>query len=335
MLSMCLKNYWVKTMRISDNDFIAAWKNCPSPSELAVVLGIGERSIYKRRLAIEAKHKILLPAHGQNSKYTPEDVRVIMSKRKDVNRLEIQNGVILVGSDAHYSPGVIPIAHKAFCNVMAELGKEVRAVILNGDILDGGSISRHGRIRWKPAVTVKDELEAVQARLNDIEKLRPAGCQLLRTYGNHCARFETKLSGMVPQYEGIGGFTLKDHLPFWTDSERIDINDDTVVIHDWHSGVHSGWNDTLKGGCNVITGHTHELSAKAHRGFKNTHYGIKTGMLADEDQDEFSYRQGKPGLNWQSGFAVLTWVDGMLLHPEFCAVRDNERAYFRGRLFAD
>ena len=63
--------------------------------------------------------------------------------------------------------------------------------------------------------------------------------------------------------------------------------------------------------------------------------GIKTGMLADDDQKEFDYRLGKPGLNWQSGFAVLTWRNGVLLHPEFCAVRDDGNAYFRGKLYAD
>jgi hypothetical protein len=58
-------------------------------------------------------------------------------------------------------------------------------------------------------------------------------------------------------------------------------------------------------------------------------------MLADEFQEEFDYRIGKPGMNWQSGFAVLSWVDGMLLYPEFCSVRDDGRAYFRGKVYAD
>jgi hypothetical protein len=71
------------------------------------------------------------------------------------------------------------------------------------------------------------------------------------------------------------------------------------------------------------------------KGFKEVRYGIKTGMLADEYQEEFDYRLGKPGMNWQSGFAVLTWVDGMLLMPEFCAVRDDGKAYFRGKLYGD
>ena len=322
---------------ISDEEFIELWKKHPSPADLSKIIGINERAVYSRRNSIEQKHNVVLTVSNLRGtpKYPNANAQIIMTARKDVTKFSIDNGVIVVGSDAHYSPGVIPVAHKALCNVVAEYGRDIRAIILNGDILDGGTISRHGRIGWKKAPTVKQELEAVQERLGDIEQVRPPGAHLMRTYGNHDMRFETRLSGLVPEFEGIGGFLLKDHLPHWIDSERIDINDDCVVIHDWHSGIHSGWNDTLKGGCTVVTGHTHELSAKAHKGFKATHFGVKTGMLADEQQDEFSYRMGKPGFNWQSGFAVLTWEDGMLLHPEFCAVRDNGKAYFRGRLFAE
>jgi len=322
--------------QITDQEFIKLWKQIGSATKIGKILGINVRNIFKRRDNIERRHGILLPAVEKNaSKHDNDTVKIIMSSRRDVNQLEITDGVILVGSDAHYSPGHTPVAHKALCNVLKHLGSQVKAVILNGDIMDGGTISRHARIGWKKVATVKDELEAIQARLGEIEKVRPPGCHLLRTYGNHDNRFEAKLSANVPEFEGVGGFLLRDHIPFWKDSERIDINDDCVVIHDWHYGVHSGWNDVLKGGCHTVTGHTHELSAKSHKGFKNTHFGIKTGMIADEYQDEFNYRLSKPGFNWQSGFAVLTWRNGMLLHPEFCAVRDDGKAYFRGELFGE
>lgn len=320
-----------------DDEFIHAWHTSGgSPARLCEQLGISIRAIYARRDAIEARYGISLVANSPKAvKHDPAITRAIMSARRDVNRLEIGDGVVLVGSDAHYSPGVISIAHKALCNLITDLGSQVKAVVLNGDILDGGSISRHPRIRWKRAPSVKEELEAVIARTTDIEQAVAPGTHLFRTYGNHCARFESRLSAQVPEYEGVGGFTLRDHLPKWADSDRIDVNEDMVILHDWHAGVHSGWNDVLKGGCHTVTGHTHELGTKAHRGFKGTHYGIKTGMLADDDQQEFDYRLGKPGLNWQSGFAVLTWRNGVLLHPEFCAVRDDGNAYFRGRLYAD
>lgn len=318
---------------VSNEEFIALWQRLASPTKMSKELGITVRAVYERRARME-KNGILLPTITEKAlTYRAENTELILTARRDVNRIEISDGVIIVGSDAHYSPGHISVAHKALCNLLVDMGTKVKFVVLNGDILDGGQISRHPRIRWGKAPTVKQELEAVQERLGDIEKVRPAGCKLLRTYGNHCARFETRLANQVPEYEGIGGFLLRDHLPHWHDSLRIDVNDDMVIIHDWHSGVHSGWNDVLKGGCHTVTGHTHELSAKAHRGFKSTHYGIKTGMLADEYQPEFDYRQGKPGLNWQSGFAVLTWRDGILLHPEFAAVRDDGNCYFRGTLY--
>lgn len=321
---------------VSTEQFVALWNRFQSPRELAAHLNISERAIYDRRDRLERKLGIVLPAAGPKAtKYDAEKAELVISARRDVNRFSITDGVVLVGSDAHYSPGHVPIAHKALCNLTAELGTQVKGIILNGDILDGGTISRHPKTRFGARPTVKQELEAVQERLGDIEKVRPAGCRLLRTYGNHCARFEARLVSQVPEYEGIGGFLLRDHLPLWEDSLRIDINEDMVVIHDWHSGVHSGWNDVVKGGCHTLTGHTHELGCKAHKGFKSVHYGIKSGMLADDEQQEFDYRGGRPGFNWQSGFAVLTWVDGMLLMPEFCAVREDGRAYFRGKLMAD
>ena len=314
------------------------WNEHQSATVVAEITGLSLRAVYSRRKRLEERFGVLMTAmdfrQGCN-RHDPEVAKIVMSSRRDTNRLEIQDGIIIVASDCHYSPGHIPVAHKAMCNLIADLGSEVKAVVLNGDILDGGAISRHPRIRWQKRPTVKDELEAVVARLGDIEKIVKPGTRLLRTYGNHCARFESRLANQVPEYEGIGGFLLRDHLPFWADSDRIDVNDDTVILHDWHSGLHSGWNDVLKGGCHTVTGHTHELSCKAHKGFKELHYGIKTGMLADEFQEEFDYRIGKPGMNWQSGFAVLTWRDGMLLYPEFCAVREDGRAYFRGKLYAD
>lgn len=321
--------------QITEAEFIDLWNRVGSPQRISELLGITVRAVYQRRNRLEEQGILLHSDSNKSLKYDKDTLQLVINSRRDVTRFNIDSGVILVGSDAHYSPGHVPVAHKALCNLLVDLGTEVKAVVLNGDILDGGQASRHGRIRWKKAPTIKEELEAVKARLGDIENVRPGGTKLLRTYGNHCARFETRLSNMVPEFEGVAGFTLRDHLPLWEDSERIDVNDDMVIIHDWHSGVHSGWNDVLKGGCHTVTGHTHELSAKAHRGFKNTHFGIKTGMLADEWQDEFSYRQSKPGFNWQSGFAVLTWSEGMLLHPEFCAVRDDGRAYFRGKLYGE
>jgi hypothetical protein len=264
---------------------------------------------------------------------TGSDVKLTIRERKTVNDLSIENGSIIIGSDAHYSPGRITTAHKAFCNVIAEYRSELRAVILNGDLLDGGQISRHGRIGWQKAFSVKDELEAVQERTGEIESVA-MGLKKLRTKGNHDERFDTRLASQAPEYEGVPGFSLADHLPGWHDSYRIDINDDTKIIHAVANGMHAAYNNVVKGaGYHVVTGHTHRLQVVQFRGFGKLRYGIETGMLADADQDEFHYLTGK-NANWQSGFAFLTWRDGEMLYPEFCAVRDDGKAYFRGQRVA-
>lgn len=262
-----------------------------------------------------------------------ESVQVTLSEKKSVNTLKIRNGSVVIGSDAHYSPGLVTTAHKAFCNVIAEYAGDLKAVILNGDLLDGARISKHARIGWQKTYSVKDELEAVQERLGEIEAVA-LGMKLLRTEGNHDQRFSSKLAAMVPEYEGVAGFCLSDHLPLWKDSYRVDVNDDTVVIHAVANGMHAAYNNVVKGaGYHVVTGHTHRLQAVQFRGFGKLRYGIETGMLADPDQDEFFYLTGR-NANWQSGFVVLTWRDGELLYPEFAAVRDDGKCYFRGQRVA-
>lgn len=222
-----------------------------------------------------------------------ESVQVTLSERKSVTNLSIRNGSIVIGSDAHYSPGLATTAHKAFCNVIAEYASDLKAVILNGDLLDGARISKHARIGWQKTYSVKDELEAVQERLAEIEKVA-RGMKLLRTTGNHDIRFDSKLAAMAPEYEGIHGFALADHLPAWKDSYRIDVNGDTVIIHAVANGMHAAYNNVVKGsGFHVVTGHTHRLQAVQFRGFGQLRYGIETGMLADPEQDEFAYLTGR------------------------------------------
>jgi hypothetical protein len=187
------------------------------------------------------------------------DVQMTLTEKKLVNLLSIKNGSVVIGSDAHYSPKLVTTAHKAFCNVIHAHRDEMKAVILNGDLLDGARISKHARIGWQKTYSVKDELEAVQERLGEIEKAA-RGMKLMRTTGNHDVRFDSRLAHAAPEYEGIQGFALADHLPAWKDSYRIDVNDDTIIIHSVANGMHAAYNNVVKGsGYHVVTGHTHRL----------------------------------------------------------------------------
>jgi len=230
---------------------------------------------------------------------------------------EVENGYIVIGSDAHYYPGVISTAHKA----LVEVCKQVRpvAVVLNGDEFDGASISRHSRIGWDNKPTVKHELEAVSDRLTEIEEA--AGTRnLFWPAGNHDSRFETFLASNVPEYQGIDGFRLKDRFPAWKPCWALFINQDLVVKHRFKSGIHAPHNNTMWAGRSIITGHLHSQKVMPFSDYNGTRWGVDCGTMADPYGPQFyDYTELSP-VNWRSGFCVVRYKDGELLEPSLVRV---------------
>jgi hypothetical protein len=228
--------------KYSDDQFIKVWMDLQSPSQVSKALNLNIRNVNTRRVNIQSKYGIILPTNSVNSQYkitTPEDkVRI---------KVDMKNGTFVVFSDAHYFPGLISTAHRSLLKLLPTI--KPKMLIANGDILDGTSISSHARIGFEARPTVQQELEAVQDRLAELEAACKGGnTKFIRTIGNHCIRFDTKLSAFVPQYEKVKGFTLDDHLPKWKSCWSVMINDDVMVKHRWHNGVHATYNNILKGG---------------------------------------------------------------------------------------
>jgi hypothetical protein len=313
--------------KCTETEFIALWKEHKSAKKISDILQCDVRSVQSRRKNIEAKlgYKFdSLDPHGRPKFTTPED--------KIRCNYEIQDGVIVVASDAHYWPGYVSTAHRGFVEVIKRV--QPNMVILNGDIFDGHSVSRHGRISWQDkGPTVKEELEAVQERLSEIEAVRPAGCILHRTIGNHDSRFEGKLANDVPQYEGVFGTILKDHLPAWSYSWSVMVNNNCMIKHRWHNGIHAVYNNILKSGTSMVTGHLHSLKVTPWTDYTGDRYGVDTGTLSALGGPQFLYLEDSP-VNWRAGFAVLTFRDGKLLPPELAQVisEDDGLVYFRGEV---
>ncbi len=99
--------------------------------------------------------------------------------------------------------------------------------------------------------------------------------------------------------------------------------------HRWHNGQHATYNNTLKSGRSIVTGHLHKLQVYPYSDYGGRRYGVDTGTLAEPYGDQFVYTEMNP-VNWCSGFCVLTFKDGMMLPPELCEVI-NGSAYFRGQ----
>lgn len=290
-------------------------------AETARKLGIAERAVGNRRKRLEQRTKeTIRQASSTRALPGPE-------QHKHRLHFDIQDGVVLVGSDAHYWPDIVTTAHRAFVKFCRTL--KPKLVILNGDVLDGATVSRHAPIGWESRPALTDEIDACKARLFDIEKVTK-DVPKVWTLGNHDARFETRLATVAPEYARIHGIHLRDHFPDWQPCWSAWITDQLVVKHRNKSGIHAPHNNTMWAGKSIATGHLHSLKVMPITDYNGTRWGIDTGTLADTDGPQFkSYLEDSP-VNWRSGFAVFTFRNGRLMWPELASVIGESKVDFRG-----
>jgi hypothetical protein len=156
------------------------------------------------------------------------------------------------------------------------------------------------------------------------------GAELIWTLGNHDARFETFLSAQMGTYEGVSGFTLKDHFPMWKPCWSYWVNEDTCIKHRWKGGFGGGRANALNAGVNMITGHTHNLAVQPLTDYNGTRYGVQTGCLANIHGEQFmAYTEDNPK-DWREGFALLSFERGRLMLPELIQICGEDEFEFRG-----
>jgi hypothetical protein len=330
--------------RYTDSEFIDAWQRLGTPRKVANALSLPVRSVHQRRRSLEAKYQIELVSKVASTCATgiKAEAGIAASKLAETRarqyehemHLELANGIVMVGSDAHYWPKMVTTAHEAFCELAKTLKPKV--VILNGDILDGARISRHARMLWEKQPELKDEIAAVQDRCAEIERAANTS-NLIRTIGNHDSRFENYLAANAPAFEEMSGSTLLDYLPRWRAGWAVHLNAEqpgwTVIRHrPVAGGIHSAYNSALRSGTNYVHGHLHKLQNTPWGDYRGRRYGVDAGTLAEPNGLQFNYTEGSPK-NWASGFVVLTFNQNRLLEPEFCVVHRGD-AYFRGAKIA-
>ena len=312
--------------KVTDEQLMLLWEKYQSGQKVADVIGMSLRGLMRRRQRFEAKTGIILqadsPVNGSKSE------RFFYRHHMARTDAELRNGTIFVASDCHYHPGEVSTAHKAFVKLIKKMKPDM--VVMNGDVFDGATVSRYPPTGFDPVKppTVKEELEAVSDRLHEIVKVA-GNARKVWTIGNHDMRFEGRLTQAAPQYEGVKGFALRDHFPGWVHCLSLMVNKTIMIKHRYHGGIHATYNNTLKAGISIVTGHLHRLQASIWSDYNGSRFGIDTGTLAEVDGDHMSYGEDNPK-NHASGFAVLTIIDGVLVYPEFCYVVDGT-AYFRGQ----
>jgi len=307
---------------IPDKEFIELFPRL-GPVGIAKKLGSTERGVLLRRQRLEKRYNIVLK--GPDNRY-----RSNMEEHPARIHHDLTDGVILVGSDSHYWPGIISAAHRAFVKLNRELKPAI--VIKNGDELDFPGISRHAPIGWESRPSVISELEYAQERLAEVED----GNKNAAYYwplGNHDARYETRLATVAPEYARVRGVHLKDHFPRWKPCWSVWVND-VVIKHRFKGGTHATRTNTLNAGRSMVTGHLHSLKVAPLSDYNGTRWGVDCGTMAIPYSAPFvDYTEDSP-VDWRSGFAVLTIHRGKLLWPELVHVIDEAKGEvcFRGKV---
>src|SRR5512135_42775 len=312
--------------KVTDDEVVAAFKQFQSPKLVADHLGLSYRAVHSRRVKIERLRGIVLPVSDPRPRYNTAEV----DHSRAVYTLSIQDGVVLIGSDFHVWPGERTTTQRAFIEFARRL-KPV-AVIANGDVFDGASISRFPSIGWESKPSVARELEAVSDFLGDV--VTAAGnAKRIWNLGNHDSRFESRIAANAPEFAGVKGMHLKDHFDQWTPAWRTDINTDVVVKHRGVGGEHADWNNVLKSGKTFITGHDHRLGVVPYHDYRGVRWGVRTGYMAEspESAQFVNYLEASMP-NWVPGFAVLTFRNGQLLWPEIVNKHADGVVQFRGEL---
>ena len=310
-------------MNLSDAEFIELWATYKSPAKVAKAMGTNLRNVYRRRDNLAQKYNMSLETHKEVKTWAPPPPK---------SELGIENGTVIVFSDAHFWPGIRTTAFQGLLWAIEKL--QPKAVICNGDAFDGASVSRHPPLGWAKTPSLIEELHCCQEMLGEVSeaaKKARHNVKLIWTMGNHDARFEMRLASNAPQYVQTPGFKLSDHLTDWSFCMLTWVTNDVIVKHRYKGGIHATHNNTVGAGKSIVTGHLHSLKVTPFADYTGNRFGVDTGTLAEPYGPQFDYGEGNP-LNHRSGFAVLTIKDGKLLWPELVHKWDDGQIEFRGEV---
>lgn len=176
----------------------------------------------------------------------------------------ISQSKVLILSDLH-----IPYQDNQAIKAAIKFGKEknVNCILINGDLIDFATISRHEK-DWRMR-SVAEEFEAVRGFLNELRKHFPKA-KIVFKLGNHDERFEKFLFLKAPEIFDDNEFKLEVRLRLA--ELKIDIVKDMLpikigklnVLHGHElqggGGVNPARATFLKTIDNVLIGHVHRSS---------------------------------------------------------------------------
>lgn len=216
----------------------------------------------------------------------------------------ISQSKILIISDLHF-----PYQDNAAIRAAIKYGKEkkVTCILINGDLFDFATISRHEK-DWRMR-SVSQEFEAVREFLKELRGHFPKA-KIVFKEGNHCERFEKFLFTKAPEIFDDNEFKLEVRLRLA--ELKIDIVKDMLpikigklnVLHGHElqggGGVNPARATFLKTIDNVLIGHCHRTSTHLEKTFSNDVIAVNsTGCLCG------MYPMFSRVNKWNLGFAYI------------------------------
>lgn len=307
---------------VTEDEFIAMCRSGMTSADIAVKTKTNLRSVMSRRARLKRRDICLDPEVNEEYNAIRQEV--------------VTDGTVIVGSDAHYWPDRVPTMHRAMVALCKKLKPAI--VVANGDMLDGSSVSRFPSIGWEKIPTLKEELETVVDRMDEIFKASRNATHYW-TAGNHDLRFESRLANVASEYRGIKGIHLKDHIQGWTPCWALEVNRETSswteIRHREKGGIHASYRNTIEAGITMVTGHDHRADVVPYNDRRGRRYGVRAGMMAESPlNSQFRDYLEARRINWQPAIAILTYQGGRLLYPELCLQAEPGLVEFRGEFIS-
>lgn len=189
--------------------------------------------------------------------------------------------------------------------------QEIDCLILNGDIMDFYSISRHEKEK-----DLRDLVREIEMGRNFLQKLRDIFPMIPIYYkmGNHEARWQKYLNEQAEEFSQLHEMQFEQffrldqlkmiYIPDWQGIELADL----LVLHGQElmaGGMNPSQSTFNKTFCNTLIGHVHRTTSTIKKdGFKNFIHSYSTGCLTQLSPKYYPFAQH----NW--GAALVNIENG-------------------------
>lgn len=218
-------------------------------------------------------------------------------------------------------------------------------IILNGDILDFMTVSKHEPNLEFRTLAFKEEIESGIEFLMELKANFPKA-EIVFICGNHSARLAKFISrkcdifaGLLTVEKALNLDLMKIEYVDYTPDQAYIIPEapDTIVRHEPLSGGANPTRNSIKESrTNIIFGHIHQSLVGHHRSLDGkVLYGYSCPTLCDRHHPAFGYCKKTP--QWTSGFTRVLCLPGM--PAEISNIDFKEKAFYQysarvdGRLY--